>query len=120
MCETCGAEFTPSRNDARYCSSACRQKAYRSRNAPTTALPTDLGDRELFARIFAYTHPPMPWSRPDLVRLGRHILLEPTREPWQPEPDGDPFPGLTDGQLLGQIWDKLATVADSVRTAGQS
>jgi hypothetical protein len=52
--------------------------------------------------------------------MGRHVLLEP-REPWEPEPHGDPFPDLTDGQLLGQIWDRLAEVtpaADSLRTDG--
>ncbi len=30
-CETCAEEFTPKRADARYCSSACRQDAYRKR-----------------------------------------------------------------------------------------
>ena len=37
VCETCGREFTARRNDARYCSPACRQKAYRHRNAPVLA-----------------------------------------------------------------------------------
>ena len=31
-CLTCGALFTPKRAGARYCSNACRQKAYRDRN----------------------------------------------------------------------------------------
>src|SRR5262249_3300269 len=30
-CETCNREFTARRVDARYCSSACRQRAYRQR-----------------------------------------------------------------------------------------
>ena len=30
-CETCGEPFLPKRADARYCSSRCRQKAYRDR-----------------------------------------------------------------------------------------
>lgn len=30
-CEVCGEEFIPKRSDARYCSSACRQDAYRKR-----------------------------------------------------------------------------------------
>src|SRR4051812_4915357 len=30
-CEICGKAFIPTRSDARTCSSACRQKAYRSR-----------------------------------------------------------------------------------------
>lgn len=30
-CETCGEVFTPPRDDARYCSPACRQQAYRRR-----------------------------------------------------------------------------------------
>lgn len=32
-CETCGETFTPARSDAKYCSDACRQKAYRERKA---------------------------------------------------------------------------------------
>ena len=32
-CETCRKTFTPPRSDGRYCSSACRQKAYRTRKA---------------------------------------------------------------------------------------
>lgn len=37
-CADCGATFTPARADAAYCSSACRQRAYRTRNAkPVTA-----------------------------------------------------------------------------------
>ena len=31
ICLECGKLFTPQRSDAKYCSSACRQKAYRSR-----------------------------------------------------------------------------------------
>ena len=30
-CATCGAAFQPARTDSRYCSGACRQKAYRAR-----------------------------------------------------------------------------------------
>jgi hypothetical protein len=30
-CAVCGTSFQPPRNDARYCSAACRQKAYRQR-----------------------------------------------------------------------------------------
>jgi predicted nucleic acid-binding Zn ribbon protein len=30
-CEVCGQEFTPKRSDARTCSPACRQRAYRKR-----------------------------------------------------------------------------------------
>ena len=33
VCKECGKTFTPRRSDAEYCSSACRQKAYRSRKA---------------------------------------------------------------------------------------
>jgi hypothetical protein len=32
-CAVCGTEFRPWRGDARYCSNACRQKAYRGRKA---------------------------------------------------------------------------------------
>jgi hypothetical protein len=35
-CETCGTTFTPTRSDGRYCSSACRQKAYRQRGQGET------------------------------------------------------------------------------------
>lgn len=31
LCETCGEVFEPARNDARFCSSPCRQRAYRKR-----------------------------------------------------------------------------------------
>ena len=34
-CADCGNTFTPARADAAYCSSACRQRAYRNRNAPS-------------------------------------------------------------------------------------
>jgi hypothetical protein len=33
-CRECGESFAPARSDAAYCSSPCRQRAYRSRNAP--------------------------------------------------------------------------------------
>ena len=33
FCEECGRMFTPKRSDAKYCSNACRQKAYRSRQS---------------------------------------------------------------------------------------
>ena len=32
-CAQCGEHFEPKRSDSRYCSSACRQKAYRERSA---------------------------------------------------------------------------------------
>lgn len=32
-CETCGGSFEPRRSTRRYCSSPCRQKAYRERQA---------------------------------------------------------------------------------------
>ena len=32
-CDQCGDPFTPIRADARYCSPACRQKAYRAPKA---------------------------------------------------------------------------------------
>lgn len=34
VCATCGTAFTPPRADARYCSSPCRQRAYRMRRTP--------------------------------------------------------------------------------------
>jgi hypothetical protein len=36
-CEVCEEEFTPKRADARYCSNACRQDAYRKRKLGTIA-----------------------------------------------------------------------------------
>jgi hypothetical protein len=35
-CDPCGEPFTPPRADGRYCSAACRQKAYRARKAATS------------------------------------------------------------------------------------
>ena len=32
-CQSCGDTFTPKRSDSKYCSSKCRQKAYRQRGA---------------------------------------------------------------------------------------
>jgi hypothetical protein len=34
-CVTCGAGFTTTRIDAKFCSNACRQKAYRREHIPT-------------------------------------------------------------------------------------
>ncbi len=34
-CEACGGCFKPRRSDAKFCSSGCRQKAYRERKSPT-------------------------------------------------------------------------------------
>ena len=31
VCATCGNDFIPKRSDAKYCSVACKQKAYRAR-----------------------------------------------------------------------------------------
>jgi hypothetical protein len=46
-CESCGATFTPGRNDGRFCSSACRQAAYRKRTRRvTTAASADHGDEK--------------------------------------------------------------------------
>lgn len=36
--EDCGQAFTPTRSDARYCSSSCRQRAYRRRSALLASL----------------------------------------------------------------------------------
>ncbi len=41
-CETCGDQFRPKRTDARYCSSACRQKAYRRRSAGRAPVKSEL------------------------------------------------------------------------------
>lgn len=35
-CAQCGTDFINARSDAAYCSSACRQRAYRNRNRPNT------------------------------------------------------------------------------------
>jgi hypothetical protein len=32
-CASCGVEFAPKRSDSRYCSPACRQKSYRTRQS---------------------------------------------------------------------------------------
>jgi hypothetical protein len=46
-CETCGNSFTAPRQDARHCSPACRQRAYRQRGAEAAA------DRAKTAAILA-------------------------------------------------------------------
>ena len=35
ICTACGKPFEPKRSDASFCSSACRQRAYRQRRAPS-------------------------------------------------------------------------------------
>ncbi len=42
VCESCGKTFTPKRSDAKYCSNACRQRAYRQ---SVTDKPSDQIDR---------------------------------------------------------------------------
>jgi len=37
QCVECAKSFVPARSDARFCSSACRQKAYRARKGRQTA-----------------------------------------------------------------------------------
>ena len=37
ICQTCGEQFTPQRTDARFCSSPCRQRAYRQRQQAEAA-----------------------------------------------------------------------------------
>lgn len=46
QCRTCGETFEPTRTDARFCSSACRQRAYRRRKAVTAdeCVPRDVFD----------------------------------------------------------------------------
>lgn len=41
VCPVCGKTFTPKRSDAKYCSNACRQKAYRN---SVTAAPSCQAD----------------------------------------------------------------------------
>jgi hypothetical protein len=60
-CQACGESFTPTRSDGRYCSSPCRQKAYRRRvsalDGPKGSGPTQAhirGGEELF-RLTAET-----------------------------------------------------------------
>jgi hypothetical protein len=38
-CSTCGLGFVPKRKDARFCSDACRQRAYRGRTSDSTPRP---------------------------------------------------------------------------------
>jgi hypothetical protein len=49
-CEACGAEFTATRATARYCSTACRQRAHRDRVA---AEDQPAGDGPLVAAVRA-------------------------------------------------------------------
>ncbi len=41
-CATCGTHFAPRPSRARYCSNACRQRAYRQRTAGTSTVVTEL------------------------------------------------------------------------------
>lgn len=41
-CVSCGTEFAPMPSRARYCSNACRQRAYRQRSAGTSTVVTEL------------------------------------------------------------------------------
>lgn len=50
-CAGCGAEFKPARSTAVYCSSACRQRAYRKRNAPTVTVSDDEFERRVRAEV---------------------------------------------------------------------
>jgi hypothetical protein len=45
-CPVCGADFTPRRSDARYCSGACRQRAYRERTSRDGSTPESRGAGE--------------------------------------------------------------------------
>jgi hypothetical protein len=50
LCDSCGNAFEPKRRDARYCSAACRQRAYVKRDGnPSNARP--LGRAEIEQRI---------------------------------------------------------------------
>ena len=40
-CQTCGNTFTPKRSDAKFCSNACRQKAYRENVTDTARCQPD-------------------------------------------------------------------------------
>lgn len=48
VCQECEETFWAPRSDARYCSSPCRQRAYRRRAAIRRALPT-LAEFDAFA-----------------------------------------------------------------------
>lgn len=54
-CRECGIPFTPARADARFCSSACRQRAYRNRKQPNqfrnTTRVTNVDEAELRRQI---------------------------------------------------------------------
>ena len=41
VCPVCGKNFTPKRSDAKYCSNACRQKAYRDSVTDTASCQPD-------------------------------------------------------------------------------
>ena len=63
FCASCESIFTPSRSDARYCSSACRQHGYRRRKADSLGSPREAteGPRTA-AGVF---RPPSTGSTPD-------------------------------------------------------
>ena len=59
-CTTCERLFTPTRSDAQFCSSACRQKAYRKSKPKVTtglALRSELTPKqELFVQAYLVSH----------------------------------------------------------------
>jgi hypothetical protein len=60
-CEECGETFTPQRSDARHCSSACRQRAYRMRKATAEATETSCRSSEVSSGP-AVTDSPTPFD----------------------------------------------------------
>src|SRR5690349_2110411 len=42
VCASCGTEYAPLPSRARYCSNACRQRAYRRRSAGTSTVVAEL------------------------------------------------------------------------------
>lgn len=105
-CETCKQSFQSHRFDARYCGNACRQRAYRERTRPLDMSAFAGVDPERLD-IFLRACQPMPWSREDLVDIGRYLLLGPDDDLGE---EGDPFEDLTYGQLTGRILDRLNEV----------
>jgi hypothetical protein len=101
-CKTCGETFEPTRTDARYCTPACRQRAYRGRKAVTdhecvqldafasrnAKHPARLSDRELKAALHAFAQ---ERERQQAARRGRPKSPTRAAEP-PPALDGD---GLT-------------------------
>ena len=66
-CMSCGKKFEPKRSDAKYCSAACRQRAYVKRDGkPSNSKPLRAGDIKHAIEIIFTTKPDSAFTIDDL------------------------------------------------------